>query len=150
MPAAQENMAAAGSGAKVTMATSEHPAHPAENVLDGSSRTFWVSTGLFPQELMVTMPALITVRKIVITCMKVGRISVECCSTDKAQHFDGKVTQDLEESEQTIQTCTITPAVETQTAKHIRVAVTKGFSPFIGIQKVIVYGDSGSSVMTVE
>ncbi|KAH6580611.1 hypothetical protein BASA60_002795, partial [Batrachochytrium salamandrivorans] len=59
-----ENLALSSTGARLALATSEHPKHPPSNILDGNIKTFWVSTGLFPQQLIVTLAAPALVSKI--------------------------------------------------------------------------------------
>lgn len=50
------DLAAAENGGTIVMATSNDSAHPPENVIDGSNSTFWSTTGLFPQEIVVELP----------------------------------------------------------------------------------------------
>jgi heat shock protein beta-11 len=42
-------------GGAVAMATSTDSAHPPQSVNDGSEQTFWSTTGLFPQELVLEL-----------------------------------------------------------------------------------------------
>ena len=49
------NSASASSGASVVGVTSADPRHGAASVIDGDARTFWLSTGLFPQELLIRL-----------------------------------------------------------------------------------------------
>ena len=47
------DMASPGAGASVVMATCSDERHPPHNALDEDERSFWVTTGLFPQEIVV-------------------------------------------------------------------------------------------------
>ncbi|XP_045890461.1 intraflagellar transport protein 25 homolog isoform X1 [Micropterus dolomieu] len=40
-------------GATVVVATSSDENHPPENITDGNTKTFWMSTGMFPQEFII-------------------------------------------------------------------------------------------------
>uniref|UniRef100_A0AAY4C2D6 DNA-repair protein Xrcc1 N-terminal domain-containing protein n=1 Tax=Denticeps clupeoides TaxID=299321 RepID=A0AAY4C2D6_9TELE len=44
------------SGAKVVLVSSSDENHPPENILDGSTKSFWISTGMFPQEFIIRFP----------------------------------------------------------------------------------------------
>jgi heat shock protein beta-11 len=51
-------------GASVYAATSHDNRYPPSTIIDGRSNTFWVSTGMFPQEFVVQFSELSTVRSI--------------------------------------------------------------------------------------
>ncbi|TKS78907.1 Intraflagellar transport protein 25 -like protein Heat shock protein beta-11 [Collichthys lucidus] len=40
-------------GAKVVVASSGDENHPPENITDGNTNTFWMTTGMFPQEFII-------------------------------------------------------------------------------------------------
>lgn len=40
---------------QVVMATSVDTKHPPENAIDESEKSFWITTGLFPQELIIEL-----------------------------------------------------------------------------------------------
>ena len=42
-----------GANCRILLTTSLDPAYPEENMLDGDEKTFWISTGLFPQEVLI-------------------------------------------------------------------------------------------------
>jgi heat shock protein beta-11 len=41
----------ATSGTEIAFSSCVDERHPPENILDGTDRTFWVTTGLFPQQV---------------------------------------------------------------------------------------------------
>jgi heat shock protein beta-11 len=43
------------SGASVLSASSFDPLHPPSSVIDGEYNTFWLTTGVFPQELVIQL-----------------------------------------------------------------------------------------------
>lgn len=61
--------AAASAGGRVIMATCYDERHPPENVIDGNDATFWVTTGLYPQELVVALPMKTDVTRITTVSM---------------------------------------------------------------------------------
>lgn len=87
------NVALASSGAQISLATSSDEKHQPENIIDGwdnsktwnwrelwfykfenkiirNPNTFWATTGLFPQELIVSFQGL----------MNISSVKIECCS----------------------------------------------------------------------
>ena len=46
------------------MATCYDERFPPENIIDGDERTFWMTTGLFPQEFVVELSQLTEVTRI--------------------------------------------------------------------------------------
>jgi len=54
------NLVAADSGASVTSTTCVDTRHPASSVIDGSEKTFWYTTGMYPQELVITFDKEVT------------------------------------------------------------------------------------------
>lgn len=51
-------------GAQIVMATSVDERFPPENMLDGKDSTFWMTTGMFPQEFVVALRTGVHVSKI--------------------------------------------------------------------------------------
>ncbi|KAI8820776.1 galactose-binding domain-like protein [Fimicolochytrium jonesii] len=150
MPA-QENLATASSGAKVSLATSYHPQYPAQNVIDGNSKTFWVTTGLYPQELIVSLPKTVNLKRVAVTCTKVAHVTTEVSTAEKPAGFERLTDQDVEDTDQSFQM--ITPALPKSqvAARHIRFIFTKGHGPFVSVHKVVIYGgEIGSQTDTDE
>uniref|UniRef100_A0A674NG79 Heat shock protein, alpha-crystallin-related, b11 n=1 Tax=Takifugu rubripes TaxID=31033 RepID=A0A674NG79_TAKRU len=48
-----ENSSLRSLGAKVVVVSSSDEKHPPENIIDGNTESFWMSTGLFPQEFII-------------------------------------------------------------------------------------------------
>ncbi|MEE6495608.1 hypothetical protein FKM82_002095 [Ascaphus truei] len=51
-------------GAQVTLATSSDERHPPEHIIDGNPETFWTTTGMFPQEFIISLRGLLKISKI--------------------------------------------------------------------------------------
>ena len=54
------------SGSSIIMASCMDDRYPAENMLDGKDNTFWITTGMFPQEFVVAMAKPVQVSQIVV------------------------------------------------------------------------------------
>ena len=50
------DFASSSAGGEILVATSTEGRHPPSSIIDGDERTFWMSTGLFPQELVLALP----------------------------------------------------------------------------------------------
>jgi heat shock protein beta-11 len=59
-------------GASIVMATSVDERFPPEQMLDGKDSSFWMTTGLFPQEFVVALQQSINVSKITTLSMNGG------------------------------------------------------------------------------
>mmetsp|Transcript_6229 Transcript_6229/g.19255 ORF Transcript_6229/g.19255 Transcript_6229/m.19255 type:complete len:127 (-) Transcript_6229:557-937(-) len=53
-------------GAVVVMTSCEDDAFPADNVLDGKESSFWITTGMFPQEFVISLAKPVQVSQIVV------------------------------------------------------------------------------------
>lgn len=61
------NLALQESGAKIAAATCEHPDYPESNILDPSIKTFWPTTGMFPQEFILTFASEQFIKKVILS-----------------------------------------------------------------------------------
>lgn len=84
-----ENIAIPSQGAYVKAVTSEHPAYPQSNMIDGcldaiNDRTssFWISTGMYPQEFVLVLPTEAVVKKVILASRKVGFVKIFTLSED--------------------------------------------------------------------
>ncbi|KAJ3300729.1 Heat shock protein beta-11 [Borealophlyctis nickersoniae] len=140
MPAQLENLALASAGSKIAMATSWHPKHTPDMMIDGNPKTFWVTTGLFPQEAVLTFPAPVSIRKITVSSMKVAHLDIQRSVHEKPVQFEHFVEQDLDDADQGIQLATLIPSAATP-AQHLRLTISRGHGPFASIHRIVVLGD---------
>lgn len=84
------DLASKQAGGKVFLVSSLDPAHPGENVIDGDDTTFWISTGLYPQEILLDLGQLARVSSVSLSSTRVRNLRVEgwshedtraCCKT---------------------------------------------------------------------
>uniref|UniRef100_A0A8C3RL24 Intraflagellar transport protein 25 homolog n=1 Tax=Chelydra serpentina TaxID=8475 RepID=A0A8C3RL24_CHESE len=64
-------------GAEVVLATSSDEKYPPENIIDGSSETFWTTTGMFPQEFIISFHKCVKISKLTIQCYLVRSLRIE-------------------------------------------------------------------------
>jgi heat shock protein beta-11 len=65
--------------ARVLLSTSYDPDFPPENVLTSSNKEFWMSTGLFPQEIVFQLPSSTSPRVVRVVSSNVRQIVIEAC-----------------------------------------------------------------------
>ena len=64
-------------GCEVISATSWDPRHPMAAIVDGDAKTYWVSTGLFPQEVVLRLPGKASLTRLRIVGTSMRHIKVE-------------------------------------------------------------------------
>ncbi|XP_070602070.1 intraflagellar transport protein 25 homolog isoform X2 [Erythrolamprus reginae] len=67
------NYCLSSEGADVILATSSDEMYPAENIIDGRSETFWTTTGMFPQEFIISFHK----------CVTISKLTIQCCLADQ-------------------------------------------------------------------
>jgi len=87
--------ALASAGARVVAATCYDERHPPESVIDGDDSTFWVTTGLYPQEIVVALPKLTDVTRLTTVSMNVRKLVIEKCETDRPYTFEKALEAEL-------------------------------------------------------
>ncbi|XP_058031158.1 intraflagellar transport protein 25 homolog isoform X3 [Ahaetulla prasina] len=107
-------------GADVILATSSDEIYPAENVIDGRSETFWTTTGMFPQEFIISFHKCVTISKLTIQCY----LELQC--------KDGELqTEDFS-----------FPEIQ---ATYLRIIILSASDAFVSVHRVIAEGLSYKS-----
>ncbi|TNN50244.1 Intraflagellar transport protein 25 [Liparis tanakae] len=75
-------------GAKVVVASSSDENHPPENITDGNTNTFWMSTGMFPQELIVRFADSTQLSAVTVDCYNVKHLKIEKNSSQTVSQFE--------------------------------------------------------------
>lgn len=73
-------------GAKIIMATSIDERFPPEQMLDGKDSSFWMTTGMFPQEFVLALQQSTTVSKITTLSMNGESMPSVCLSPLVLKH----------------------------------------------------------------
>lgn len=80
-------LAGAAYGDRVCMVSSLDPEHSVENIIDGNHGTFWISTGLFPQEIILELVEPTLLSSIKIASTHVRKIRIEGCHEMQPHSF---------------------------------------------------------------
>ena len=132
------DLALASAGTRLTFASSSCHSHPPECVLDSSERTFWLSTGCFPQTLVLSFSSRVQVQKLRLITRGIREFTVERCEEET---FPGTFVPVMSLSnlpERPLQA--ETHEVHQAAARHLKIVVLDGWEPFVSVHKVSVHG----------
>ncbi|GAB1606699.1 intraflagellar transport protein 25 homolog [Argonauta hians] len=133
------DLALAEHGATIGVATSSDEDFPPENIIDGKTETFWATTGLFPQEFVLSFPSLMDITEIGIFCCNVADLRIETNVKNSLDYNDwtflAKSTLPMMESELVEERF----QVDSQ-AQYLRFLILSGHDCFASIHKVFVVG----------
>lgn len=73
--------------AEVIFSTSYDDKYPPHNILNNSNSMFWVSTGLYPQEIVLNLPIPKVISDIQISFIGIKKLTIETCENDSAVKF---------------------------------------------------------------
>eukprot|EP00047_Mylnosiga_fluctuans_P019475 m.82865 g.82865 ORF g.82865 m.82865 type:complete len:140 (+) comp8140_c0_seq2:1166-1585(+) len=133
------SVTADNSGSQVVFATSWDKQHPPENVLDGNDKTFWATTGLYPQELHITFPANTKLVLIEVRCAGVKKLSILKTDKPKPTNFEELDSAELQDDGgMQLHEFKIQPSP----ARHIKVVINSGSDDFCAIYNIGIRGQS--------
>merc|ERR1719359_1964538 len=96
--------AASENGGVVVLTTSEDERQPGENVTSGGDDSFWMSTGCFPQEVVIQLPQPQRLSRIKVTGTCLRKLRAEGCAAETPSNFAVLAEADMELTRQPIQT----------------------------------------------
>uniref|UniRef100_A0A061QVC3 Heat shock protein beta-11 n=1 Tax=Tetraselmis sp. GSL018 TaxID=582737 RepID=A0A061QVC3_9CHLO len=136
------DVAAEGAGGKIVLATCYDERFPPENATDGKSNTFWVTTGLYPQEIIVEFDRVTNVTRVTTTSVNVQKIIVEKSESKRPEKFEKAFEAELPNNG-------LKPQTDTQQvtfrAKFLRVIIASGYEHFAALSKVAAISGDGAA-----
>eukprot|EP00042_Codosiga_hollandica_P051786 m.643644 g.643644 ORF g.643644 m.643644 type:complete len:128 (+) comp58351_c0_seq23:237-620(+) len=72
-----KNLIDADNGAQIVLATSWDPSHPPDHILDKNPAKFWITTGMFPQEFVVSFGGATNITAIQTRTMNARNIKIQ-------------------------------------------------------------------------
>ncbi|XP_053324938.1 intraflagellar transport protein 25 homolog [Spea bombifrons] len=128
------DLGVSSAGARVTLATSSDERHPAEHILDGDPETFWTSTGMFPQEFIISLNSPSKINKITLQSSLIQSLRIETSISREPINFERCMEKDLEHVEGQLQNEEITlPGIQ---ATHLRFVILSGYDHFVAVYSV--------------
>ncbi|XP_046872987.1 intraflagellar transport protein 25 homolog [Hypomesus transpacificus] len=125
-------------GAHVVLAASSDERHPPENIIDGNTETFWMSTGMFPQEFIIRFAQSTKMSLVTMHCFNVKNLRIEKSMSEDATNFEFVAEKEFEHIEGSLQTNDI--PLSGTSATHLRFIVTSGYDHFVSVHRVSVEG----------
>ncbi|KAL6114386.1 intraflagellar transport protein 25 homolog [Pungitius pungitius] len=123
-------------GAEVVVATSSDNNHPPENIIDGNTNTFWMSTGMFPQEFIIRFAQSTPVSAVTVDSYNVKHLNIEKNTSQNASQFEFVTEQECKHTEGHLQSNTI--LLNGSNATHLRFVITSGYDHFVSVHRVSV------------
>uniref|UniRef100_A0A3Q3VVV3 Intraflagellar transport protein 25 homolog n=1 Tax=Mola mola TaxID=94237 RepID=A0A3Q3VVV3_MOLML len=123
-------------GAKVVVVTSGDEEHPPENIIDGDSRTFWMSTGMFPQEFIICFAESTKVSAVTVDSYNVKHLKIEKNTSRYASQFESVTEKEFEHTDGHLQSNSI--SLNGSSATHLRFIITSGYDHFVSVHRVSV------------
>ncbi|XP_060763176.1 intraflagellar transport protein 25 homolog [Neoarius graeffei] len=121
-------------GAQVVLATSSDENNPPENIIDGNTETFWLSTGMFPQEFIIRFPDNMKISVISVHSFNVKRLRIEKSTQEEAEKFELMAEKEFEQTEGSLQTNEI--SLDGSNATHLRFLLLSGYDHFVSMHTV--------------
>nr|2YC2_A Chain A, INTRAFLAGELLAR TRANSPORT PROTEIN 25 [Chlamydomonas reinhardtii]2YC2_B Chain B, INTRAFLAGELLAR TRANSPORT PROTEIN 25 [Chlamydomonas reinhardtii]2YC4_A Chain A, INTRAFLAGELLAR TRANSPORT PROTEIN 25 [Chlamydomonas reinhardtii]2YC4_B Chain B, INTRAFLAGELLAR TRANSPORT PROTEIN 25 [Chlamydomonas reinhardtii] len=135
--ASMKDYAREENGGLVVMASCSDERFPPENMLDGKDNTFWVTTGMFPQEFVLRLESCIRVSKITTLSLNVRKLAVEKCDQDKPDQFEKVFEVELANRGDRLQTEVHQVNIR---AKYLKFILLQGHGEFATVNRVSVVG----------
>ncbi|KAG8461526.1 hypothetical protein KFE25_001130 [Diacronema lutheri] len=134
-----DNLASAENGGQALIATSWDQAHPPEHAIDGDDATFWVTTGMFPQELVVTLPASSAVARVMLRSVGIRRISIHACPTEQPGAYDTVLPEtEIADGAGSRQSEVFT--VKMEAVRHVKLVIHAGWDHFVAVNDIRLDG----------
>ncbi|KAK3709029.1 hypothetical protein QZH41_014907 [Actinostola sp. cb2023] len=127
-------------GATIAQASSYNERYPPENIIDGTLDTFWPTSGLFPQEFIVSFSSLMSIGMIKIMCSNVKNLHIQRSIKSDPVEFENLAEKELENLEGQLQMEDI--KVPITSASHVRFVIKTGYDHFASIHRVMIEGSA--------
>ncbi|XP_028401137.1 intraflagellar transport protein 25 homolog [Dendronephthya gigantea] len=125
-------------GARISLSTAYDEKYPPENIIDGNKNTFWSTTGMFPQEFVISFPSTVEIDAIKMTCSNVKQISIEKSSEQEPIDFQPLSQKELSNLDGQLQMDEFPmPATSTN---HLRFVIKSGYDHFAAVYQVAIDG----------
>lgn len=121
--------------ARVLMSTSYDPDYPPDNILSTNNKEFWMSTGLYPQELVLQLNSSMTPRALRLTCSNVRQVSIETCEGSHIGNFSKVAETEFGNNGGDLQRENIDLNIQ-KPVNFVRIIFMSGWDEFISVHSV--------------
>lgn len=123
-------MAGAPPRQRVIFSSSLDPEHNADLILDGNQRSFWISTGLFPQSLIIELGEAMTPARVVIESTGIRRIRIEGCDSEAPVEFTVLAETDLGNADGRLQHSSVPCQQLVRPIRFLQIVMVSGWNDF--------------------
>ncbi|KAK4311776.1 hypothetical protein Pmani_016733 [Petrolisthes manimaculis] len=128
---------------KVVFSTSHDPTFPPTAILDGRNDTYWSSSGLYPQVVVVSLPSITSVTSLDLLAYNVRKVVVARSVKNQPTDFEDVIEKELPHDEGKLQNSVLSS--EPMTASHLKITIVEGHDHFCSVHKVTVVGSATSA-----
>lgn len=128
---------------EVLFQTANDERFPAANMIDGDEKTFWITTGMFPHEVLLGFKgAAANITKIRMWSYHIKKIVIEKCTESQPVKFEKIVETELSDKAGAMQiesfaiNATMGPDV-----KFLKLHLGSGWEDFVSIHSIIIEGE---------
>lgn len=111
------------SGASVLSSSSYDMKHPPSSVIDGEYNTFWLTTGSFPQEIVIQLGELSQIKGVEVVSTGIRKIDLSKCEGSQANMWESIAEMEVSDSENDVQKISL-QAPPRVTAQYLRIKVS--------------------------
>ncbi|KAK7934139.1 hypothetical protein WMY93_005035 [Mugilogobius chulae] len=123
-------------GAKLVVASSHDENYPPENIIDGNTKTFWMTTGMFPQEFIIRFAHSTRLDAVTVDSYNVRKIEIEVNASATAKNFERVTEKEFPPTQGHLQSNVI--SLNGTNAIHLRFIIKSGYDHFVSVHKISV------------
>jgi len=125
---------------RVLMASSLDKEHPPDNVIDGSDATYWISTGMYPQMILLELGQPTRISTVRLATTDVRGVHVEGCSGPAATSFEtlGSAELDLARGDCRLQMKELRCQALSQPTRFVKTTILSGWNDFCSVHRIVV------------
>uniref|UniRef100_A0A3Q2QY54 Heat shock protein, alpha-crystallin-related, b11 n=1 Tax=Fundulus heteroclitus TaxID=8078 RepID=A0A3Q2QY54_FUNHE len=101
-----------------------------------NSKTFWMSTGMFPQEFVIRFAETTNISSLTVESYNIKHLRIEKNTSPSAAQFEPVTQEEFERTEGHLQTNAI--SLNGCSATHLRFIIAAGYDHFVSVHRVSV------------
>lgn len=123
-------------GTTVVVASSHDENYPPENIIDGNPKTFWMTTGMFPQEFIIRFANTTHLHTLTVDTFNVRILKIEKNTSEFAKNFETVIEKEFPPPQGKLQSNVF--SLNGISATHLRFIIESGYNNFVSVHKVSV------------
>lgn len=134
---------------EVVLSTCTDERYPASNIVDGKPNTYFVTTGLYPHEVILGIKGgSSNISRIVLTSSGIKKLRLEKCTDVAPSKFETIVDCEVanrENSGRQVEQFQLNKATAGSSVTFLKVVIASGYEEFAGIYELSIEGDAPAS-----